>query len=262
MSKYVIRKAAFHYSDDCYYHHAWGVIVGGNIFEDYETAYNFLLTLEREEYLKNDVGDFSSFHSSYQGRSYDKTISFKKYIEEQFGINFFKTHESGSFGVERDTFLPETLTIEQVEKVRYLSELKFYELVSFIDEPIFYGIWGKTPYYDEDFFVCTLGDSQYFYNSYFEAFQAAISTVPEIYDSIVIKGTLTKLSDTPQLLQAFINSCGNISYDEITNVLKFSNLNTNEWASLYPLFKKKPFEIRTLTYAEVQEFIQKDYTLR
>lgn len=261
MTKYVIRKAAFHYSDDCYYHHAWGVVVGDKVFEDYETAYNFLLALEREEYLKSDVGDFSNFHSSYSGRNYDKTILFKKYMEEQFGTNFFKNFDNSNFGVERDTFLPDTITINQVEKTRYFSEIKFYDLVRFDEEPIFYGIWGKSPYYSEDFFLCTLGDSQYFYNTFFEAYQEAINNVPEFENRIEIKGTLSKISSTPQLLQTFIDTCGNILYDEKKGILSFSNLSQNQWASLYPLIKEKPFEIRTITLEEAREFIHKDYTL-
>jgi hypothetical protein len=262
MKKYVIRKAAFHYSDDCYYHHSWGIVFGDTIYEDYEVAYSDLLKLEREEYIKNDVGDFSCFHSSYEGRNFDETLRFKKFMEEQFGDTFFTTADNGSFGVKRDTFLPKTLTIEQVEKIRYLSGLKFYELVSFADEPIFYGIWGKTPFYKEDFFLCTLRDSQYFYNSYFEAFQAAINEAPDIHDRIEIKGTLAQISNTPQILQSFINLSNNISFNEEKKVLSFSYLDKKDWASLYPLLKKKPFEIRTLTFEEVQEFIQDDYTLR
>ncbi len=256
-NKFVIRKVAFHYSDDHHYFHAIGAIEG-NIFTDYQEAHNALITLERQAYLVTDLGDIEPFSGCSSDVNMDKMIRLKYYFEKELGLNILKTDDYGRISSNRDTFLTKDITNEQIDRIRNLSGLKFYELVEFIDEPQFFGIWKKSPFYRKEGFRETSG-SIYFYNTYLEAYNAATENCPYDLNETKIKGKLEEISDMPIILKTLIKTSHSISYDEFSEELTIRNMMNTDWVSLCTLLKNKPFEIRLLTFDDVKDCEQGAY---
>ena len=260
--KYVIRKAAFHYSDDCAYFHTMGAIIG-DVYNDSQEAHDNLMILEREAYLSTDLGDIEPFSGCSSDVPVDMMVNLQNYFEKELGLDILKVQHRKIYA-DRDSFLPESITNEQIKQIRNLSGLKFYDLVEFTDEPQFYGIWEKTPFYNEEGFKDTseaseTPDSVYFYNSYMEAYEKGIYYCYSDFNGTEIEGKLEEISDTPIILQTFIESSSNISYDESRESLTIKSMWIKEWASLYTLLKNKPFEIRVLNFEDVKNCEQYAY---
>ncbi len=256
-TKYAIRKIAFHYSDDHYYFHTMGAIQG-DIYTDYQEAHNALMDFEKQSYLETDLGDIEPFSGCSSGVIMDKMMQLKHYFEKELGLNFLKINDYGRISADRETYLPKDITNEQLDKIRYLSGLKFYELVQFSDEPLFFGIWEKSPFYNNEGFRETEG-SIYFYNSYMEAYNEATKQCPYDLNDAEIRGRLEEISDMPIILQTLIKSSNAITYNEETEILTIGNMIDNEWASLCTLLKTKPFEIKLLSFDDVKDCEQWAY---
>lgn len=248
-NKYVIRKAAFHYSDDHLYFYTMGAIVG-EVYSDLQEAHDNLMILEREEYLSTDLGEIEPFSGCSSGVLVDRMAKLYNYFEKELNLNFL-TLKNGRIRADRGTFLPKNITNEQIERIRVLSGLKFYDLVKFKDEPQFYGIWGKSPFYSNEGFRETRG-SIYFYNSYLEAYEQASKCCPYDLNETEIKGKLDDITDMPTILQSLIKSSYAITYDEVNESLSIKNMMDEEWASLCTLLKNKPFEIKLLNFEDVK----------
>lgn len=248
--KYVIRQNAFHYSDEYLYFQLMGVVVG-DVFNDYHEAHSALMDLEREAYLQTDLGDVEPFSRCSSGVG----MQIKHYFEKELRLEILKTNERGHISAETGTFLPQTITNEQIDKIRSLSGLKFYELITFEDEPQFFGIWENSPFYRHSGFI-GVDDSVYFYNSYIEAYNEAPKTSP---NETKIKGKLEDITDMPVILKTLISNSNSISYDEVEEVLTIKKAQNEEWASLCTLLKNKPFEIRLLSLEDVQNYEQDAY---
>jgi hypothetical protein len=248
--KFAIRKVAFHYSDDHLYFHTMGAIVG-EVYSDYQEAHDSLMALEREAYTTTDLGDIEPFSACSSGVEIDRMVRLSQYFEKDLGLNILKLDEYGRISADRDSFLPKSITNEQLDRVRYLSGLKFYDIVEFPDEPQFYGIWKKEPFYRNEGFRSTEG-SVYFYNSYMEAYSEATKHCPYDLNETEIKGKLEDISDMPIILQTLIKSSSAITYDADKEVLRLRNMLDKEWASLCTLLKIRPFEIKLLSFDEVK----------
>jgi hypothetical protein len=255
-NKYAIRKVAFHYSDDHAYFHTMGAIIG-DVYTDSQEAHDNLMILEREAYLSTDLGDIEPFSGCSSDVLVDRMVGLQNYFEKELGLNIL-TLQYGRICADRDSFLPASITNEQIERIRNISGLKFYDLVEFTDEPQFYGIWKKSPFYRKEGFRETSG-SIYFYNSYMEAYEQATKNCPYDLIETEIKGKLEDISDMPTILQTLIKSSYAITYDEVNESLTIKNMMDKEWASLCTLLKNKPFEIKLLNFEDVKNCEQWAY---
>lgn len=256
--KYVIRKNAFHYSDDHLYFHVTGVVVG-DIYDDYTEANNDLLELEKNAYLSADLGDIEPFSGCSSNVDMGKMVQLKHHFEEKLGVkNILIQDKYGRIKAERGTQLPKDITAEQIGRIRYMSGLKFYELFTFEGEPQFYGIWKKKPFYRTEGFS-KAEESAYFFNSYIDAFNRAIKHFPYDLEKAEVKGSMEEITDMPIILRSMIASSKSITYNEEEKKLTFNNLMDKDWASLCTLLKEKPFEIRILTFEDVKNFEQWNY---
>ena len=195
-NKYTIRKNAFHYSDEHWNFGSMGAIVS-EIFDNYSEAHNRLMNLEREAYLSTDLATFSPFSVSSDKVQIGTLLNLKNYFEKELGLNYLKVGKHGGIYAERESFLPDSVTVEQLECIRDLSGLKFYVLIEFTDNPIFYGIWQKKPFFEIEGFGDVEKAPKYFYNSYLEAFNIALHSYYLGLNSTEIQGKLADISDMP-----------------------------------------------------------------
>lgn len=256
--KYVIRKSAFHYSDDHFYFHVHGITVG-DVFDDHSTAFKTLLELEKDAYTTIDLGQIEPFSDCSDNVDIQKMIRLKYYLEVELGLqNILTQNEHGRVYAKRDTYLPKDISTEQILKIRTLSGLKFYDLITFQGIPQFFGIWKKKPFYSEEGFLKVM-DAICFYNSFIEAFNEAVRYSPYDLRSVEIVGSLEEITDMPIILRSLISSSTSINYDEDEEKLSLNGLSNTEWASLCTLLKEKPFEIKLLGMEDVKNIDHSNY---
>jgi hypothetical protein len=249
---YIIRKIAYGYDDQSCYTIQLGCIAG-DVYQDYEQAYQTLLQFEREEYLSQRmiINNYHPFSRLESHEPTEKMLQLKHFLESSLQLDAFQVVEDGLLIAQQDLWFPEELTVEQVHHIRTLSGLKFYEIVVLDDhEPPFYGIWQRKPFWEYTGFKMVYEgevESVIFYATYDEALAAATNDISEIR-GITIKKSLEALSDMPVVLKAMIDHSKNMDYNEATKVLTIRRITPNEWVQFCALLKKKPFEVRQMPF--------------
>lgn len=242
--KFVIRKIAYHYSDDHWFFHTIGGIQG--IFDSEEIARKEFLRLEREALESVDLGDTAQL-SGCDNTYLKEALEFKSYYRSTFGEDIVRQGAHGMLSCERGTYLPKGLRDEELLKVRKMLDLKFYELYAFENEPVFYGVWIKKQGKFMEWF-----NAPYFYNTYAEALDNAHQSMSNTLSRSSFKGSLEELSESPVLLSSLVNTSNQIEYDVDQKELRTKFLQKGDAIALHELLKEKAFEIREIPLAEVQ----------
>lgn len=241
---FVIRKIAYHYSDEYLYVHTPGSIE--NIFSSKEEAYKKWHELERERLEEVDLGDTEQL--SPCSREYLKeALEFKAYWKRKFNEEIVQIDEYGNVYCERDTRLPKDLSDQEIEEIRDVLKLNFYEITEYENAPAFYAIWLKDKMKYHEY----LG-TPYFYSTYIQALEAVKSKMNDLLEKKEIKGTLREISHSPLLLQSLINHSNTISYDKDKKLLTTNYINQNEAIALNELLKDKLFEIKEIPMSMVE----------
>jgi hypothetical protein len=249
---YIIRKIAYGYDDQSFHNVQLGCIAG-DVYLDYEQAYQTLLQFEKDEYLSqrmiiNHYYPFSRLESHEPTKN---MLQLKHFLESSLHLDAFQVAEDGQLIAQQDLLFPENLSLEQVHHIRTLSGLKFYEIVVLDHhKPLFYGIWQRKPFWEyTGFKMVSEGEveSVIFYATYEEALTAATNDISKIY-GLTIKKSLEVLSDMPIILKSLIDHSKNMDYNETTNVLSIRRITPNEWVQFCALLKKKPFEVKPMPF--------------
>lgn len=239
---YVIRKIAYHYSDDHLYVHTIGGIE--NTFQSEEEAKAEFLRLEREALESCDLGDTAQL-SGCDNNYFNEAKAFKNYYKQNFGEDIVKINDHGTIFCERGTTIRKGLSDNDILFIRNILGLKFYELSSFEGSPVFYGIWlNETNSFQE---YC---EAPYFYSSYAEALKEAKQNID--FTRKTLNGTLDELSNNPVFLKSLINSSDKFEYNEEKKVLTTKYLSKDESIALNELLKVKVFEIKEIPMSEVE----------
>jgi len=122
---YVIRKIAYHYSDDHLYVHTLGGIE--NTFSSEEEAKNEFLRLERAALESTDLGDTAQL-SGCSNDFINEAKRFKSYYKRKFNEDIVKINEYGTIFCERGTTIPKGLSDEDILSIRQTLNMKYYEL--------------------------------------------------------------------------------------------------------------------------------------
>lgn len=246
---YVIRKIAFHYSDEYLYVNTIGGIE--QVFDNKEEAEAEWFRLEREAFEEQDLGDIEQF-SPCSGKHSKEVKVFNEFIKSKTGQDI-AVIENDFVYCEMDTFLPEGLSDSDILHIREITGVKFYELAEFDGSPSFYGIWLKKPFVKNEGYLNYNG-APYFYNSREEALTEVKRKNAEILGSTKkIDISIEDLTETPVLFQSFVESSKNIKYNFDEKCLEIGYLNDDELVTLNGLLKNPCFEIREISYDEVKD---------
>ena len=244
---YVIRKVAYHYSDEYLYVHTLGGI--HRVYHDHTEALRELQALESEAFRSTDFGNIEQFSPCGSWTSHHhQRVALDRYLREHFGSSFLQQDDGRpQLAVEPDSYLPEGITDEQIMQIRELTGVRFHELGVFEDEVVFYGIWlsRENRFYSVD--VGEFGESVYFFNTYDEANEGVKKLLAYALWGRVIEGTLEELTDQPSMLQSLTERSQALEYDRQRGVLRLSSFgNGEELLMLNALLRQPLFEIRAI----------------
>lgn len=249
---FVIRKVAYHYSDEHLYVHTLGGIE--KVFDSEEKAKAAFINLERKALENVDLGDIEQL-SGCSLDFYKEARAFKFFYKNRFDEDIVNVDEYGNLTCERGAKLPKGLTEKDVMDIRRTLGLKFHELTEYDSKPVFFGIWVNK----ENKFIEHIG-ATYFYNSYAEALSNANSKIRELLNRSEFKGSLDEISTNPTFLKYVIQNSNQIEYDESEQILKTKYLQKHEEAlALNELLKNKVFEIREIPLEQAAGFDHLSY---
>ncbi len=254
---YVIRKVAYHYSDEYLYVHTLGGI--HEILHKEEEAKQLLAKLERDAWAETALGDIEPFSPCCSG-DVDKLVAFRLFCQRRLGLDLVKVSEYGRLYCEYDAYLPEGLSDDTILNIRRISGVKFYDLSVYEGEPTFYGIWG-TGNYETQLGYIEYSDALYFHNSYVEALEWTKNHLSGVLSHKEISGSLSELSSTPAFLRSLINSSERLNYDEDKSVLTTHFLKDAEALALQELLKEKVMEIKALDLGSVRDISHDQYEI-
>ncbi|MDE1465082.1 hypothetical protein [Spartinivicinus poritis] len=252
---YVIRKIAYHFSDECSYVHCMGGIEA--VIGSKEEAIQKFKELECEEFRGMPIYDMPEVSHMGDG---DEELwqELHDYFVEQFKQPLFETKENGELDFSHHYIeVPCSATDEQAWAIKEMTGITFHEIGEF-DQPVpeFYGIWLL----HSDSFL-TYSDQPYFFDSKDEA----IGFIKDHYDIIetpqIISGSLSSISNQPTLLQSLINRSQLLKYNDKKQQLEIERFNEYEIITLNEILKKPFFELRPISLEEAQQFDHDEYAI-
>ena len=243
---YVIRKIAYHYSDE--YHYVCGTGGIHSIIKDKAEAEAKLAKLERAAFRECDLGDMEEFSMCSDSCGSSDWKALHAYFLDQFGESLFQG-EGDELEMEMDSYLPKKVTAEQVMKIREITGVRFYELGEFdSDEPEFFAIWlnPQNEYLNGS-------DAPFFFNSQDEALSYAKENLEALFEGLELNGTLEELSEQPAALKAIVDRADDITYDDKGGKLSVDYAEGEEAVSLNALLKEPVFSIKPFSLTDAKK---------
>lgn len=248
---YVIRKIAYFYSDEYYYEARVGGIT--KIYHDEAAAQQALTKLETARFRSLDFGDIEQTSPCGRPQKYRADREqLHQYFLTTFGQSIF-THDPqwDRLYVDMQTYLPDSMTDEQIMKIRDISKIRFYELSAYEEPEVhFYAIWLVQ---ENKFLQVEIGQDDnaiYFFNSYDEALEG-IEELRYKFERVTLKGRLEELSYQPSLLRSLIEGNKAFNYNEAEGSLAFTyNMEVKDLIALNALLKEPIYGIRTIPLEE------------
>lgn len=251
---YIIRKVAYHYSDEYLYVHTLGGIQ--DIYHDELQAKQKLQGLESQQFKALDLGDIEQLSPcGYPNTFKQQRELLDQYLQQILGKSLFhKNSYDGRLHMEMGTYLPNHFTDEQIMQIREITGIKFYELAVFEDEVVFYGIWITQA---KEFYRAEgggYGESSYFFNSYEQAMAYIKESLPDFIWDKPLQGKLEDLTEQPSILMSLIDQSDSLKYDPKNAILEIDyRLQGEELISLNAILKQPIFEIRTISLSDAKK---------
>ena len=248
---FIIRKIAYHFSDEYLFSNNEGSIAGE--YTDFDTAYAAWRALEiaavRNTYL-DQIEPLTPILK--EGEPYRLNVN--QYLKENLNIEFLVHNPQWPSGhaVKDGFMLPKTATDDQVWHIRELSGLKFYTLSAFEGTPSFFVIEKKAPFF-EDAGIITWGGAPIFFNTY----EDAVNNIGNHIADFVLEGTPEELSDMPDILRQIIRSNEMFEVDKNKQeirvwVMDRDAVTNAKLKELFAVLKVPPFVIRSISIDEVR----------
>lgn len=260
---YIIRKVAYHYSDEYLYVHALGGIQ--HVYQDEAEAKRKLQALESQAFRTLDLGDIEQLSPCGRVNKFkQQREALDQYLREILGESLFHKSDYGDgLYMALDTYLPNYITDEQIMRIREISGIKFHELGEFEDEVVFYAIWvTKT----QELYSANAGGyegSIYFFNTHDEAMEGAKELLLYFLGGASLKGTLEELTEQPSILMSLIFQSNTLRYDPKKAILEIAGvLRGEELISLNALLRQPIFEIRTIPLSEAEKIAHEPFEVR
>lgn len=247
-SKYVIRGYHWGYNDETYY--PAGSYIH-SVFDDEENAVARYQSLEKAHWQEMDLGETDVFFDSQDRETLCKKVN--DFVLEKCGKKVFEDVDD-----TRDSFIPDSLSVEDTMTVLKMAGLQAYKLAKFDEVPQFYAIW-----FPEDEEYLTIDDectSALFYEQTRTELEKEADELLEYrWDEEVIdkKGSYAEISDNPTALEKIVIDTKGLSYNDKMQCLKIDTSKPTAVFAVNDLLKQPLFEIKQLSLEEVQE-IEKD----
>jgi len=250
MSKiYVLRQIAFFFNDEFHSPGEQGGIAAH--FTDKDEAQAALNQMSIDRLRKERLGSLKYFNYGYEAEL-QELVPYLDSILDKPLLAF--SENSMSYYAPYDAILPEHLTDEQVIKIIEIMKIEFYQIVEFdAEDAMFYAIW--IPRINE--FVYRRGwvdatrtheKATYFYNSRQDALDN-LGRHAYIFQKFALEGTFEELSDTPELLDSFVQD--KEAFIILKDKIRFHyNMSSEDIIGLNALLKEPLFEIRPLSVEE------------
>jgi len=237
---FIIRGFHWGYNDETYY--PCGNYIKSTFMSEVQ-AQKELTRLERSHWQDMDLGE------TYQFFDTDQPLinRVNKFINEKCGQPLFTDDD------RRDTFIPSTLSDEDFTEFLKISSLKAFKLIKFEENQKFYAIFLSD---DQDYLKeYDEGSTALVYSESIDQLKEEAESELEYHwdESIILKGELSELSDTPIIFKTLINNNKAIKYNEKKKHLTVKSDNVEALFSVNELLNKPLFEIKTLTIDEVKE---------
>ncbi len=232
---YVIRGYHFGYNDECFY--VCGSCIN-NIYHNKEQAESEYKALEIK-YARN--AELTEIESIFNADS-DLIKKINDYIFQKTGVPILGEAEF----LDRGAQLPSTLSDDEVFEFVNLAQMQAYNLVTFENNPIFYGFWDtQAGEYLKDY-------DEYYTSLIYEASrEAAIERIEfliqyKAWDTMEIAGTIEDLSSNPILLKQLISTNKCFNYDFSQSKLLLKKARAKDLVALNELLKAPFLEWREL----------------
>jgi hypothetical protein len=249
---YVIRKLAFFYSDEYYFIERQDGIV--DTFDDEQEARQELAQLEVPRLRAVDLGNIE--HTAAWRKFQDERAALDQYLQSlSLPSVVSRNDETGELFAKLDTFLPQSLTDEQIMHVREITGIRFHELSVFEGEVVFYGIWLPR---DNKFLQAEGaeygGTFVYFFNSYDEALEGIQQRRYSLARN-KLTGTIDTLTEQPNVFRSFVKDKWAILYDEQAGIIEINDtIPGDELIAFNALLKVPLFEIRAIPLEDAELF--------
>jgi hypothetical protein len=253
---YVIRKLAFFYSDEYYFVERQDGIV--DTFNDEQEARQTLAELEVPLLRRLDFGNIEQMVQ--RGIFQEERAALAQYFQSLSLPAIVAHYEpTGELYIRSQTYLPESLTDEQVMHIREITGVRLYELSVFEGEVVFYGIWlpreQKFLQAEEEEY----GTVVYFFNTYEEALDGVRQHRFRLQRDKLV-GTIDTLTEQPALFKSFIEENWAVHYDseagyvEIGNMFGYAADTGDTLIAFNALLKEPLFEIRAIPLEDAIQF--------
>lgn len=181
MKTYIIRAVNFEYGDDFYFPTGFSENII-QFFDNEVEARKAYIALERKGYQDDYIMAYFQPRETEGESTHDKLESF---YAENFGLTFNGT-----------PFIPQEATDEQAERILQLTGLRFYDVIVFDKPKTFFKVIQKKD------------NTTSIYEAYQQALENAL--IDFIRYRLVegsIEGRLQNISDSPDLLLAYLTQC-------------------------------------------------------
>lgn len=248
--KYIVRANSYNYNDENFFIESAGSIAG--VFDSRQEA-----IAERNARNIDEIDDYDRlndflFNSENEDEKADWLI---KYYHDNFRI----TLEKDDYYIEDDITIPNTATDEQIVTILGKLGISFYEvyehdtaipMIELQPNPQF---WGN----DGNQLIGEFGRSFYFSENEATTYLKENLSYAFYEDDAALKGSFEQLSDTPDILESFINSSQSLTYDTATATIKRKDghwdVELNELRGLFNLLKIKPYTVVPFSVEEAQK---------
>jgi len=251
MSKiYVVRELAFMYNDESYYAGKAGGIIGQ--YTDIEEARAEINKRNIEYFKMFPTREYDEFWHSDQGNMQALRAYLATVLDEEV-MNYYE--EWDVYRLKEDINLPRLLTDEQLLKVMEIMKINYYTLLEFDDaDPVFYIMWlprsGHPLQLEIDYSY--RGEGKVFSPIFYETREKLFNAIEEygyLFHRIPFEDTFENLSDTPELLESFVQDKQSFKVADGKLGLDYDPV-SEEIVGLNALLKEPLFEVRTIMLDE------------
>lgn len=248
---YVVRNEAFFYTDEAF--ESLGPGLYDSLFTDKQKAKEYLL-LKQKEVVKDFSLDDLFFYS-------DSTVleNLHKYFEDNFSINIKLEENAKYFMLDRSIRFPEKASIEQIDEILKLGDIKVARIAEFNSAPKFYSATPNNAFWDmigvkaNKWFYTT----EYYGKRVYDSKEAAIEEFNRLsigrFFNVKIKGSLAALSDSPALLKTLIDNDRTLKYNDVTKEIELTSSPVETKIALLELLKVSPFKLEELSLKEFKK---------
>jgi hypothetical protein len=253
-------KDRYFFNDEFFFPAGLGGISG--VYHDEQEAQQAFMALEVAEIRQRNLG----LTEQLSGSNYQEVRQqLHEYLQTILPQPLFTLSESDeTLHIEIDTYLPRSLTDEQIIRIREILSLQYHEMCVFEDEAVFYAIWLPQ---EGKFLGPNVGryeqykNAVYFFNTYEEAL-GSVDRLGYLFSEKLIRVKIEELSDNPMLVRSLNEGNRVFQYFEDEAYIQLTyRPNGEDLIAFNALLKEPLFEIRTFPLEEAAQIAHEAFEI-